>query len=226
MDNRYSIQDMPGSNGAYVLERIFAQYIEETITDQQVERVISPVLAMVRQGRFEVVRRRNPFQWPYLVAATAMVVVVTVALATHVGEMGEVNLPGRNAIAETIKYISIPQTVTPLTGIELFEKAAPGYADRLEGDMRNIQLAVADTYDGGRLFGVAMMCEGNIFRFDPLPDRSYRLLALLPVDDVSFRGMEIGSLTVRGGNPYLTLNDGLENFWEGVEMRICLMGSS
>ena len=77
MGDRYFMQNMAGSNGAQVLERIFAQHIEETITDQQVERVVSPVLAMVRQGRFEV-RRRSPFKLPHLMAATAKAAVATV----------------------------------------------------------------------------------------------------------------------------------------------------
>ena len=225
MDNKHPMPEMAGSAGGHVLGRIFDRHIEETISDGQVEQVLAPVLVMVRQGRFE--RSRNSQRGsdiPYLLAATAMVAVMVVAL---VASISAIRLFGSERFVETVEYVQIPQTSVPLSGPQLIAKVAPEYAALVGGDMRNVELAIVEPQDG-KLHGTSAMGEDRVFRFDsPLADGTYRAVAMLPARDENVRGsgIEIGSVVVAGGSAHLELSVGLENFWEGVEIQICLMGS-
>lgn len=44
-----------------VLKQVFEGYIEDTITDEQVCKVLEPVLKLIEQGAFD--RPRNLFGW-------------------------------------------------------------------------------------------------------------------------------------------------------------------
>ena len=44
-------------SGAAALRRIFDYHAEETITDDQAQRVLEPVLKMIKEGKFDSPRR-------------------------------------------------------------------------------------------------------------------------------------------------------------------------
>jgi len=48
---------MNKSAGSSALKQVFDGYIEDTITDEQVWRVLEPVLRLIRQGAFDRPRR-------------------------------------------------------------------------------------------------------------------------------------------------------------------------
>jgi len=151
-----------------------------------------------------------------------MVAVAVVALISNIQTMTVVS---DHPHVEILEHFELPATSTPLAGPALFEKIAPGRADIIGGDIRAIKLAVVDTK--GHLLGMAKMEDDGVFWFDLLPDAAYRAMALLPADeDASFSGIEIGSLVVAHGRASLVLSEGLENFWEGVEIRVCLVEES
>lgn len=56
-----------------VLKEIFDIYEEETITEDQVKRVLEPVLKMIREGRFDRPRRR---QYGWLVSPLSSMITV------------------------------------------------------------------------------------------------------------------------------------------------------
>ena len=209
-----------GSGGAYALGQIFEQ-AEEVISSEQVERVLTPVIQRIMSGEFDhLYRRRQSVQWfPYLLCATAMVAVMVVALIAHIDTIRLVVDTG--TVVETLEYVEVSVTDG---GVALFEQTVPDYAFLLRGDIRNVELAIAGRYDS-RLLGRSGMGDDNTYRFDPLPDGSYRALAMLPTTAEHVQGIEIGRIFVADGQAQLMLSEGLENFWEGVEIRICLTGS-
>ena len=66
-----------------LLSEILNKYAEDSITDEQVQRVLKPVLIMIHEGKFD----RSPFQrfsWlttQLLSIATAMVMIIAAALS-------------------------------------------------------------------------------------------------------------------------------------------------
>jgi len=218
---------MAGPPGDNALGMIFELHIEEAISGQQVERVLAPVLAMVRQSgiqqRETQPKKHRALQYPYLLTATAMVAVVVVGLLSNLQDIRWIG--SSDTHVEVVKHIEIPQTNVPLVGSALLQKIAPGHAALIGGDVRNIELAIVEACSR-HLLGVSTMGADGFFRFDPLPDAVYAAVALLPEhEDAPFSGIEIGSLVVTNGRASLMLSEGLENFWEGVEIQICLMGS-
>ncbi|MCL2857706.1 MAG: hypothetical protein FWE19_08335 [Oscillospiraceae bacterium] len=215
---------MAGPTRGSALGLIFALQMEEAISDQQVERVLGPVLAMVKQGglRREAEQpKRKTLQYPYLLTATAMVAVVVVGLLSNLEAIRMVD--SSNIHVEVVRHFELPAVALP--GPVLFEKVAPDYAYRIGGNVRRIELAVVEI-SSRHLLGVSAMGSDGVFRFDPLSDGNYRAVAMLPEhEDATFGGIEIGSLVVTGGRASLVLSEGLENFWEGVEIQICLLGS-
>ena len=210
----------PGVSGAYALGQIFEE-AEGVITNEQVERVLSPVLERIMAGEFDGIyrRRRNSLRAPFLVAATAMVAVFIVTIAANYETMRQVM--GVGTIVETLEHVQIERYIG---GVELIEQIVPGYSALIGGDIRNVELGIADRQES-QLLGRSCMCDENTFRFDPLPDGQYRALALLPEGGEAFQGVEIGMIVVADGLAQLVLSEGLENFWEGVDIQICLTGS-
>ena len=224
MDNKYLMSGITSSPRDHALGQMFVLHMEETITGQQVERVLGPVLLLARQGG---VRQREAkpkrSQYPYLLAATAMVAVVVVSVASNVLSMRQAEEEG--TYVEVLKHFELPPTGVSLGGPALFEKMAPGYAYLIGSDVRNIKLGIVDA-QSRHLLGSAAMNYDGVFRFDPLSDGSFRAVALLPTYyDATFSGIEIGNIVVTNGVADLMLKRGLENFWEGVDIQICLMGS-
>ena len=223
-DNNFPTARMPGSATGHPLGQIFHRHVDETISDQQVDRVLAPVLAMVKLGGLTQARarpeKRRVLQFPYLLTATAMVAVVTVAVVTNVVNM-RIHESSDHAHVGIVEHIAIPHTSYPLTGPAIIERIDSGF----RGDMREIRLAIADMQ--GHLLGVAAKEEGGIFRFDLLPDGDHKAMALLPYYLVGedFRGIKIGSLNVTNGSAQLLLSEGLENFWEGADIQVWLTGS-
>ena len=209
-----------GSSGAYALGQIFEQ-AEDVISDEQVERVLAPVLQRIRAGEFDHFyrRRQSTLGPPYILVAASMVAVLIISLFAHIDTVRQ--FVGTGAIVETLEHVEISASIG---GVALFEQAIPDYAFLLRGDIRNAELAIADRHDS-RLLGRAGLGDGNTYRFEPLPDGSYRALAMLPIDAEHVQGIEIGRILVANGQAQLILSEGLENFWEGVEIHICLVGS-
>ena len=64
-----------------VLKEILDRYAEDTVTDEQVQRVLLPVLKMIRERKFDKPPRRR-FSWliaPLLSMAAVAVLIITVA---------------------------------------------------------------------------------------------------------------------------------------------------
>ncbi len=75
---------------ADIIRQVFDQYAEESITEEDVQRVLSPVVAMIRAGCFDRPRRF----WPISLVITMLVVVLAV-VATFAG-LASVALPVYN----------------------------------------------------------------------------------------------------------------------------------
>ena len=67
---------------APVLKKIFDQYEAEMITDEQKQRVLAPVLKMIREDKFERSRwqRYSWFIIPLIAIATVVALIITVAV--------------------------------------------------------------------------------------------------------------------------------------------------
>ena len=69
-----------------VLKEIFDRYAEDTITEEQVQRVLAPVLRMIREGRFDKLRKRR-FSWrenPVISVIAVLMLVIVVAFTQNI----------------------------------------------------------------------------------------------------------------------------------------------
>jgi hypothetical protein len=65
-----------------VLQRIFDMQEQETISDEQVQRVVAPIIKMIQEGRFD----KHNWRWrikKILETASACITAVTLVIGNH-----------------------------------------------------------------------------------------------------------------------------------------------
>ncbi len=106
-----------------VLKQIFEKYAEDSITDEQVQRILAPVLQMIRDGKFD---RRRRFTWQAKLLISALTAVLILAVVVFAGEWmgpdGAVVLPD-NKTPLASQPLSEPEPAS-LTGTAATESAA------------------------------------------------------------------------------------------------------
>jgi hypothetical protein len=82
--------------GFPALKQIFDRYAEESVTEEQVARVLAPVLAMIRAGRFDRPKGER-YEWlikPLIAGIAVATLIITVAIAQPAGMgFGRVIIP-------------------------------------------------------------------------------------------------------------------------------------
>jgi|GEM_PF-3550169 len=68
----------------YWLKYVFDRYIEEEISDEQIRRVLDPVLRLIREGKFSRPRHRKSAARPALSVLSVLSVAIVAAFAAGV----------------------------------------------------------------------------------------------------------------------------------------------
>jgi len=158
------VNEADGRSEIPALKQIFDQVAEETISEEQVQRVLAPVLARIHAGEFGRPRR---FAWLWQpVAAVAAVALLALTVAVSQGGLK----PGR--------YVTLPDIRIPL--------AAPAQENRLDGRVMladegvgGVELELVDAESMERC-AAAVTAEDGSYSFRNIADGSYRLRILPP----------------------------------------------
>ena len=167
------------------LKRILTQQAE-TISDEKIRRLVSPVINMIEQGRFD--RPRLITWWPQTLAALAAVLVIAaVAVMPHNDSwQGEVQV---GTLVE-IPDIGIPLSGTPFSGLN-----PSTYAILPERGIEDVQFTLINEYNNETIY-METIGEGGAFTFVGVPDGRYRLMARFSTEVSGEQIMEVGRLIV------------------------------
>jgi hypothetical protein len=174
------------------MKQILDWHMEETITEEQVQRVLAPVLEMIRQGRFSKRRRMQRIRNIALWAATC-VAAITVLLLT---------------VADLHPWIEIPETEIPLAATPIAGGSLSGRVTFEGWGVSGVVLALE--YAGGGS-ATTVTDNGGKYAFDGISRGNHRLEVELP-DGMALEGGADGFL--------LNMTDG--KALKDVEIRLCI----
>jgi hypothetical protein len=176
-----------------VMKQLFDQYEKDTITEEQIQRVLAPVLQMIREGKFS---RRRRFQRVRKIGAG--VAVCSAAIVTLV----------INRMPPKV-LVNIPDESVPLADTTVAAGSLSGKVT-LEGKgINGVVLTLVDTDSGG--VTEAVTNGDGEYAFEELPDGRYRLEVEPPS----------GMLLEGGDDSLIFAMTGQEDL-KGVDIRLCI----
>ena len=152
------------------IKRMLDIHEEESICDQQVKRVLEPVIAMINEGHFDKTHR--PFR-PYarFLALATMVAAACVIVAVSLTKSGN----------EGEEFLDIPNVCPPLSEAATPYRSLSGRLS-LEGeDASGFVLVLADAASLVTVRTAVTDRDGEFF-FTDIPDGVFKLAAVLPAD--------------------------------------------
>jgi hypothetical protein len=204
-----------------VLKQIFDREAEETITDEQLRRVLAPALRYIESGALDQKKRRRAdwYMKPLAMVAVVAMVFLGVLMFPGAAEFGRaasvVPAEGDTAEGDTV---TLPDTQLPLAGwVEPVTVSGRVFLQDSGDGVAGAQLALVDT-DGVEA-AAATTDEDGAYVFRGIPDGTYRLRADLP------KGM-----AATGEDEWITVKDKAvfapggsgERKTEGVDISVCI----
>jgi hypothetical protein len=164
---------------SYTMKQFFELQEQETISDEQVERILAPVLQMIQQGKFS--KRNRVWRRIRKIVIGSAVCVAVIALAFMAPRM----------------WVDIPEVEIPLVSTPFSESSLSGMVKLGEKGVNDVVLTLLDI-DRGTSTAIVTVGGGN-YAFDEIPTGNYRLEVEPP------SGMELENGT---DGFYLTVTDG------------------
>ena len=165
------------------LKRIFDKYAEDTITNEQLLRVLDPILVMIREGRFDTHKTRKIFSLlaPVLSIAAALAITFTLVFS-HMH---------RN----NINTVIIPYSEIPLAAMPISSNIIEGRFFAKDKGIENITLVLQDT--NGQLVDSTITNDKGEYLFKGFKDGVYMLKVVLPSGMTITRETD-GFIEIRG----------------------------
>ena len=94
-------------SNAPVLKKIFDRYAKETITDEQIRRIMAPVLRMIQEGKFDrsFLQRYKWLIHPLISGIAIAALILTVAFSqTNETPYNNINIPTAGELVQMIEY--------------------------------------------------------------------------------------------------------------------------
>lgn len=178
-----------------MLRTVLCNTVEETITDEQVDRVLNPVLDRIKKGEFTQPAKPILFPRPSLRLVGVAAAITVVAFAAMMQMGGGQELAGG-------EYVEIPNANIPLAGAPILDGTLSGRPEA-GGEMQFTLVRK----DGAGSFSEAgvisqlytYLGEGN------LPDGSYYIMATFSTDTQA--PQRVGMLTITEGRAELIFDD-------------------
>jgi hypothetical protein len=168
--------------------QILEQQVEETITDEQVQRVLAPVLERIRNGEFDRPRRRRRFVRTAYAAATLLVCLgLGIAFASGRPQaVPEADIQRQTAI------VTIQDQPVPLAGpTDVNSLSGTAVLPGSETGCVLVRLVDAET---GEVVAVMQTDESGQYAFEGFADGTYRVEAAMPndgsTDDIEWKPVE------------------------------------
>ena len=191
------------SSNCSIIKEIFDKYATDTITDDQVNRVLEPVLNMIREGRFDRNKRLYLLKTlsPILSVAAAFILILTIVFT-------------KNKAATDKTIISSPEV--PLAGISDSSNLLAGRVIISGKGLGDISLQLC-SIDNQMVDSTITDTEGT-FIFSAFSNGVYRLKILLPEDMELLDRDSEGYITIDGKNEFEFSNS--NTILEGLEIKV------
>jgi len=188
-----------------MLGQIIRQHMEETVTDEQAERVLGPIGEMIFDGKFTKKPRRKRKQIVTVIISGAALIAITLAtvLIANIDRTRQTEIPQENLTL-----------ATPLTD---GENTLAGRITWQGEGVENVRLALVDT-DGIEISGTVITDQDGSYTFHSIPDGSYLLIAIPPLDTGIMESLSADTWMVSEGNVSLILEGNMEILWQGSEV--------
>jgi hypothetical protein len=176
------------------MRQIFEWHENETITEEQIQRVLAPVLEMIRQGKFSKRRRMRRIRKIAVGAATCITIVAVVVL--------------QSVAPDAWAGVDIVDAQTPLAAAPFVVGSVSGKVT-LEGEgVGGVVLTLVNT--GSDDFIKTVTGRGGGYSFKEIPEGSYHLEVEPPDGTAPEDGADSFLLAVTGGEDM-----------KGMEIRLC-----
>lgn len=168
-----------------VLKEIFDIFAEDTITDEQINRILAPVLKLIREGKFRKTRRDRIafFTLPLLSMAAVIVLIATVVIS-------------QRGVVEN-KRITVIEPLVPLSNfLKEGDNELLGRAYHKNSGLEGVVLQLQDTKTG-TIVSTITNSDGQ-YTFSKIPDGVYKVKVVLPEDMRLVNGGTEGYITIDG----------------------------
>ena len=150
-----------------VLKEIFDRYAEETITDEQLQRVLAPVLKMIQDQKFKKSRwRRYSWLMKPVVSVVAVVAIIAIVAVTQ-----------KNGVVD--RDIVIQDNEVPLVARAVSMSSLAGRVCLEDNGVDGIAVSLVDT-TSMKIVETAITNADGAYSFQTIPVGTYRLKVLLP----------------------------------------------
>ena len=185
MEPKNTENTMNISQSARILKSIFNKYIEDSITEEQIERLLRPILQMIKEGRFDRVyariRARRIYQ-AVLSFAAVLVLVITVIFA---------QIKSNKAYT-----IVIPDTQVPQASFN-FQNSISGKVTMDNKGVEGITLQFEDLYNKSQPVDTTTDVNGK-YEIKGFPNGTYIVRIILPDGILLEDGSSKGFLMIEG----------------------------
>jgi len=211
MNKIYNGTETENTTEAPKLKRIFDKYADQMISDEQVRRVLAPVIKMIKAGRFDTKPKQQPQPNPKKRTPWAQAFALVAATITIM-------------IAAVFMHQNSPYNalnIMPATGATLSVAQAPGWTTQsptAQGRDVSAVLRLVGT-DNEQEFSATE--EVGIYTFSGIPDGTYQFVIVLHPNAEGVQSELIGELTVEDGRAVLVVDAEQQDLWKGVEIEIC-----
>jgi len=160
-ESELNMDSAHSDDGELTLKDLFDAHAEETISDEQIRRVLDPVLKMIKEGRFNRPRRVS---WIVPLTAAAAVLVVTAAITMF--RSGLIN----------DAFVDLPDVDPPLIETIPVVKTLSGSVTFMSSGVSGVTIVLVDAESLEVVFSSITDSEGA-YAFNNVPVGIYRLTA-------------------------------------------------
>ena len=160
------------------LKEVFNKYAEETITEEQVLRILAPIISMIREGNFDKKQTKitNVSFTKILLPIAAVFVLAMTVIFTLPKSKQNTN-------------IIILDPATPLANFSIVSNSLSGKVVLEDKGLDSVELQLINDNEES----ISTTTDSNgIFSFDDIPNGKYQLLVILP------EGLELLTDTIDG----------------------------
>lgn len=177
--------------------RLFEWHAERTITDEQVQRVLTPVLAKINAGDYDLPKHHPNLHGTLYVMAACVVLVGCMALSITFFYGGQAKPDG--ILARSSPLVTIESREVPLAGSPQSNSLSGSVV--LDGrDVDGVLVRLVNETTGD-VAAVTQTDESGAYLFEGFPDGIYRVEVALPADGVEdTHWVEADSALNRGRN--------------------------
>ena len=211
MNQTHSIKATKNNAEAAELKKILGRCADETISEEQVERVLRPILLRIEAGEFKPRRKNSVKRAVFSTVAAAAVLIMGIAI-----ELTR-SVPAANI---STGFVIIPESRPPLASSILHRQTLYGKVtveDKgIEGAMLELHL-VGDE----QIKKTTQTNQLGMFSFDEPEDGTYTLRVKAP--EMGHTEMfYAGTWIVAGGRVGLVSEGAYKVLYDGMEILLCL----